>query len=75
MTPKQKAEELINSFIGLNSKKMSDDSRIEHPTAKQCALIAVYEILDLNLGLSNCDDNNWKVEKFYEEVKKEIENL
>jgi hypothetical protein len=38
-------------------------------------LIVVDEILNLNLGLSNCDENNWHIEKFYIEVKKEIENL
>ena len=43
--------------------------------AKICALIAVYEILDLNLGFSNCDENNWAIEKFYTEVKQEIEKL
>jgi hypothetical protein len=27
------------------------------------------------LLLSNCDENNWAIEKFYTEVKQEIENL
>jgi hypothetical protein len=43
--------------------------------AKESALIAVDEILDLNLGLSNCDENNWYIEKFYKEVKQEINKL
>ena len=43
--------------------------------AKQFALIAVDEILDLNLGLSNCDENNWDIDKFYLEVKQEIKKL
>tara|TARA_R110000772_G_scaffold39449_1_gene92754 strand:- start:244 stop:453 length:210 start_codon:yes stop_codon:yes gene_type:complete len=67
MTPKEKAKELVD--------KMSLDwycNECHNDFAKDCALIAVDEILDLNLGLSNCDENNWKIEKFYEEVKQEI---
>lgn len=66
MTEKDKAKELFIKYFNqlLSFKK-----------AKQCALIAVEEILDLNLGLSNCDENNWAIEKFYTEVKQEIELL
>lgn len=45
MTPKEKAEELVNKFMSINSVKLSDYSRIEFPTAKQCALICCDEIL------------------------------
>ena len=45
MLPKEKAEELKNKFINTNSLKLSDYSRIEFPTAKQCALICCDEIL------------------------------
>jgi len=69
MTPKEKATQLIYSFEAFT------DRDNEYEFAKQCALIAVDEIIDLNLGLSNCDENNWDVEKFYQEVKREIENL
>ncbi len=75
MTPKEKAEELVDKYMNLNKVKLSDYSVIYTPTAKQCALIVVDEILDLNLGLSNCDENNWAIEKFYREVKQEIEKL
>ena len=66
MTPEDKARELMLRYYELTPKIS---------VAKQCALIAVDEILDLNLGLSNCDENNWETDKFYQEVKQEIENL
>jgi hypothetical protein len=69
MTAKEKAEKLVNSFIGLNSKKMSDYSRIEYPTAKQCALIAVDEILKVAFYSTD------KIYNYYIEVKQEIERL
>jgi len=70
MTPKEKAKELVDKFqLQYNPYYNNIYS------AKQCALIAVDEILDLNLGLSNCDDNNWAIEKFYTEVKQEIDKL
>ena len=70
MTTKQKAEELVEKFRlnvldyennGLNSFK-----------AKQCAIIAVDEIITSHHNLYGV--NNKEV-KFYLEVKKEIENL
>jgi hypothetical protein len=67
MTPKEKAKELVNKYLQIY------DGRVVE--GKQCALIAVDEILDLNLGFSNCDENNWAIEKFYIEVKNEIEKL
>ena len=69
MTAKEKAEKLVNSFIGLNSKKMSDYSRIEYPTAKQCSLIAVDEILKVAFYSTD------KIYNYYIEVKQEIERL
>lgn len=45
MVPKDKAEELVNKFMSTNSIKLSDYSRIEFPTAKQCVLICCDEIL------------------------------
>lgn len=46
MTPKEKAEQLVESFMNIKQQKLADYSRIYHPTAKQCALIAVNEIID-----------------------------
>lgn len=63
MTPKEKAEELVKKYIGLNSGKLSDYSRIEFPTAKQCALIAVDYIITETGS------------KYWYDVKHQIEKL
>ena len=75
-SPKEKAEELFNKYCYAIRTEETDSAYWTNIIyAKQCALIAVEEILDLNLGLSNCDENNWEIEKFYEKVKQEIEKL
>ena len=66
MTPKQKAEELFD--------KMSTNNGDEHHhctyyVAKQCALIAVDEILSIIWW--SYDNDKF----FWQEVKQEIENL
>ena len=66
MTAKEKAKELIDRFrIGDRNMKSK---------AKQCALICVDEILDLQLELAH-DDNVVNIEEFYIEVKQEIIKL
>jgi len=71
MTPKQKAKDLVNTFYyslpnngsteGLNSTTR------RYEEAKQCALIAVNEILE--------SIDNFEIQDFYLEVKQEIEKL
>ena len=64
MTPKEKANQLYN--------KMVVDFDIDNWQTKQCALIAVDEILyhhSLEQGLYRIDTYYWQ------EVKKEIEKL
>jgi len=80
MIAKEKAMELVEKYgnlIDTNDEYYSQEEMIKkhNQDSKQCALIAVDEILDLNLGLSNCDENNWDIDKFYNEVKQEINNL
>ena len=78
MTPKEKAEELVDKYINLYPSYIvmfQGDIDQANKNIKQYALIAVDEILDLDLGLSNCDENNWDIDKFYLEVKQEIEKL
>lgn len=83
MTPKDKAIDLVDKFINLNSNKISDYSRIEYPTAKQCALIAVDEIIE---GIERAFDEYEKGTgiyvknrifywDFYSDVKQEINKL
>jgi len=59
MTPKEKAKELIRQFYSVGA--------IE---CKQCALIAVDEILNINSV-----DKDEDLSDFWQEVKHEIEKL
>jgi hypothetical protein len=61
MSPKEKAKELIRQFYSVGA--------IE---CKQCALIAVDEILNVTAGL-----NGWigGFQSYWEEVKQELEKL
>lgn len=72
MTPKEKAEELVDKFINLNSHKMSDYSRIEYPTAKQCALISVDELI---IEKNKWENGSFYTSKYWDYVKQEIEKL
>ena len=74
MTPKEKAEKLYWKFVkiidpafGIYIKKDA------HKKAKQCALIAVDEMI----GMLPFPEDEWHLERlsFLEEVKKEIEQL
>ena len=69
MTPKEKAEELVDkfrneitSFLGDNMKKIN---------AKKCALVAVDEILKCAIWKHNSIEHT----NFWKEVKEEIQNL
>jgi hypothetical protein len=66
---KQKAQELVGYFIELNRTKLSDYSRIEFPTAKQCALKVVDEILEAGEDVDEFANAYWY------KVKQEIDNL
>ena len=65
MIPKEKANELYNKYA-THVVMWVGDINTTHQNCKQCALIAVDEILNL-LPLANRD--------YWEEVKKEIELL
>ena len=71
MTPEQKAEELFNKM--LSSDKIDSYSFVGKNVAKQCALIAVEEMLkqcwdyrDIDLEASH---------EYWQEVKQEIKKL
>ena len=76
MTPKEKAKELIEKFkpMCLNVKDtgiinglatVMNDDVINFYSAKECALIAVEELIRAD----------WQCEPYWQEVKHEIENL
>jgi hypothetical protein len=82
MTPQEKALELFDKmFLIIENNGMYDDLY----RAKQCALIAVDEILELKETQEEYqiqyDNGEWSRElgyrysKYWQEVKKEIENL
>jgi hypothetical protein len=75
LSPKEKAIELVEMFMNIRKQKLADYSIIYYPTAKQCALIAVNEIMKL-IEKSYYDENIIKGAKLYwQEVKQEIEQL
>ena len=65
MTPKEKAKELYDKFY---MAIPSDEMGLSDEAAKQCALIAVDEVMQKTLW-DKAEQTYWK------EVKQEIENL
>ncbi len=63
MTPKKKSKELVDKFNYEEKHYLMLD-------AKQCALIAVNEILNINSV-----DKDYDLSNYWEEVKQEIENI
>lgn len=75
MTPKEKAQELVNKFRefadGIDSETDRFSPNIEKKNAKHCALIAVDEILNNNKILFEDVLND----QYWEEIKQEIKLL
>ena len=68
MTPKEKAEELVDKCLYTENEYKE---HTDYTQAIQCALIAVDEILN-NDGFTRFDQY---LTEFWQEVKKEIEQL
>ena len=79
MTPKEKAIELINKFNNHTVKELvylKNGKVIEGKTeAKECALIAVDEILNSNPNYPEFKENEGTPIRYWEVVKQEIEAL
>jgi len=79
MTPKEKALSLVEFFTNLNHVKLSDYSRIEWPTAKQCALKVVDEMIkeleELLEGDERPSAGVYYLWEYYKKVKIEIDLL
>ena len=77
MTPKEKAKELFAKYVFLTISDMSDENFNQ---TKQCALIAVDEILE-STKRNKYNPFDWneitgvRYDKFWTEVKEEIEKL
>jgi len=69
MTPKEKAEELFN--------KMLKNTLESHYYAKQCALVAVDEIIKLDIFDCNDEwsDEDEDTKEYWQQVKQQIEKL
>lgn len=76
-TPAQKAKELVAKFGKITISTYDEEGQQESglncfgDTAKQCALIAVDEIIELHKTISANPIND----KFWQEVKQEINKL
>jgi vacuolar-type H+-ATPase subunit H len=84
MIPKEKAKELFDKFYQYANEEFEDNlneypgqvlserRKVRKESSKQCALIAVDEILNVTAGL-----NGWigGFQSYWEEVKQEIEKL
>jgi hypothetical protein len=71
MTPKEKARNLVMKYWKLN---YDWDGGTKDEWAKEGALIAVDEIIELHKGMFMAERENQN-ESYWQEVKKEIENL
>ena len=68
LTPKQKAKELFDKFY-LIKDEVYDECRMHENEAKQCALIAVDEIISIKLLWFQKDTEHLD---FWKEVKEEL---
>jgi hypothetical protein len=70
MTPKEKAQELINKFY-------FDTSLTDIDEVKQCAIIAIDEIIIVShpFGLNDYTDYLKNGDSYWHKVKKEIEKI
>jgi len=71
MTPKEKAEELVEAYLKTDFIVFEEYVPVSKEMAKQCALIAVDEIIN-NDGFTRHDDY---LTEYWQEVEQEIENL
>lgn len=75
MTPKEKAQELFGKFYYVIP---SFELPIDNQVAKECALIAVYEIIELyefHIVSNSYDKRVIDTINYFDEVKQEIEKL
>ena len=76
MEPKLKAQELLKSMYGnIFDGGQYEDSEDSWYRSKQCALIAVDEILSDYKNYLMHENTEYKGLMYWQEVKQEIENL
>ena len=72
MTPKEKAIELYNKFLNPSGNTYLY-GMLEHESAKECAVIAVDEILE-TLD-KNLDSSQFAVMNYWNDIKEEIQKF
>ena len=72
MTPKEKAEELIDKFRTEILSFLGD--RIKDQNAKKCALVAVDELIKIHYLLTTTNDTSPSI-NYWKDVKQELEKL
>ena len=70
MTPKEKANQLVDNYWLMDKINPS----LSKEQAKQCALIAVDELIKIHYLLTTTHDTSPSI-NYWKEVKKELENL
>ena len=76
MTPKEKAEELFKKFIEYTQEwDELDGYVVDKYNAKQCALIAVDELIKSTPTFDNKDFFDEGCSEWWQEVKQEINKL
>lgn len=75
MTPKEKARQLFDKYNSFDFNTIVNQTHRRY--AKQCALIAVDELIESHLVLSTTHDlkPSIRCKKYWQEVKQEIEAL
>jgi hypothetical protein len=72
MTPQEKAEELFKKFMFYTLNDLSNEN---FEQTRQCALVAVQEIIEKLVELSDGKFTYINDVQYYQEVKQEIEKL
>ena len=75
MSPKEKAEELLNKMLSKNPNRQDGISMIDTIQAKLCALVAVNEIINSNPHSNPLNTQVHSTIKYWQEVKSEIQKL
>lgn len=76
MTPKEKAREFVGKYVHLAKQTTGAQGTIYN--SKRCALVAVDEILNNDVGYNAYDgvtgNDIWIDTEYWQKVKQEIEN-
>ena len=72
MTPKEKAQELVDKFRNEILSFLND--RIKDQNAKRCALVAVDELIKIHYLLTTTHDTSPSI-NYWKEVKQELDKL